>query len=91
MHCIYLIYYYSYFIFNQKHNITDLKFIIKKNVLQRVGKASASKDSWHQGGWDHAQVPPGGGLAVGLVDLGLRDPLGLGAPVLKPDLNLGLR
>ena len=52
-------------------------------------EAAPSENARDQGGRDHGQVLPGV-LQAGLVDLGLGDPLGLGPPVLEPDLDLGL-
>ena len=57
--------------------------------LQGKWEAAPSENARDQGGRDHGQVLPGV-LQAGLVDLGLGDPLGLGPPVLEPDLDLGL-
>ena len=57
--------------------------------LHGKGEASASQNPRDQGGRDEGQVLPGV-LKGGLVNLGLRDPLGLGPSVLEPDLHLGL-
>ena len=39
---------------------------------------------------ERARHAAGGGLQAGLVGLGLLQPLGLGPPVLEPDLDLGV-
>ena len=59
-------------------------------LSEREGHPSPGQQPGNQGRRDEGNVA-GGGLQRGLVSLGLLQPLGLGASVLEPDLDLGVR
>ena len=59
------------------------------SLSEREGHPAPGQEPGNEGGRDEGNVA-GGGLQRGLVSLGLLQPLGLGAPVLEPDLDLGV-
>ena len=57
--------------------------------LETEVDTAAGQEPGEEGGRDEGHVP-GGGLQAGLIGLRLLQPLGLGSPVLEPDLDLSV-